>query len=1276
MMEKFLRPERFDGSLDTTPAEWSHWFRTFSNFLESIGGDPAPDRLKLLINYISPSVYSHIIDCSTYTEAINVLKSVYVKPTNVIFARHQLASRKQKTGESLDLFLQNLKLLTKDCEFRAVSADVYTQEAIRDAFISGLYSPMIRQRLLEKETLSLTEAVQLARSLDLAQRNAELYLTPTTPDNVSAAVDHSHSSDAVAVRPPSDVPVLPDCATAAEDTEFSAAVSRASCYFCGRSSHPRPRCPARDAVCHKCGKKGHFSRVCKSSRGSTRHAGTSASTTTVLASMGSATTPSRPTAPMPRGFATINFPRSAMAADSTTATTSRDSSAYSTAPTRGTAHSSINRISDVLATASPPHGTVSPPRRATISVRVNNMFVNALVDSGSTSSFMHPDIVKRLGLSITPTEETITMASSPLVSATLGHCLVDLSVHDNEYSRFKLSVLPHLCSNVILGQDFMEMHKSVVFDLNGPRPKLTVCSVACMNLEPPSLFSNLTPDIKPLSNHTRRFCKSDEAFIRKEVHCLLQDGVIEKSNSPWRAQVLVTKDERHKCRMVVDYSRTINRFTLLDAYPIPRISDLVHKMAKYKYFSKLDLKSAYYQVPLKEDEKLYTAFEADGQLYQYTRIPFGLTNAVAAFQRIINSIISDNKLDATFAYIDDVIICGKDQEDHDRNLECFRRIASQYNLTLNEDKCQYNLTEICYLGYCISDGLLRPDPERLKPLMELPVPSNTASLQRTLGLFAYYSVWIPSYSSRIVPLLNSKCFPLDSKAIQCFESLKKDINKASVAAFDETLPLQVETDASATALAATLSQTGRPVAFFSRTLTASERLQPAIEREATAIVEAVRKWRLFLIGRRFTIVTDQQAVSFMFNVRHSSKIKNDKILRWRLDLSEYQYDIMYRPGVNNIPCDTLSRVCSAATSFVHNSLEDIHASLCHPGVTRLHHFIRSKNLTYSLDDVKRICSQCSICSQIKPRYFRPPVSSLIRSLHPFDRISVDFIGPKPSSTKNKYLLVMVDEYSRFPFVYPCADMSTLTVISCFQKLFSLFGCPSSVHSDRGAQFMSKEVSNFLLEHGVVMTHSTPYHPQGNGQCERMNGTIWKAVQLALATRSLPVTHWELVLDCVLHSIRSLLCTATNQTPHERLFSFPRKSSNGYSLPSWLSSPGPILLRKFVRTSKSDPLVEPVDLLSATPHYAQIRHPNGRETTVSTKDLAPFPRDQMHTESPSPQTLVDLPASPIVTEVLPIPNDQVPQTANNSDSNLCEPVPIPDAIRRSSRVRKPVDRLNL
>ena len=267
----------------------------------------------------------------------------------------------------------------------------------------------------------------------------------------------------------------------------------------------------------------------------------------------------------------------------------------------------------------------------------------------------------------------------------------------------------------------------------------------------------------------------------------------------------------------------------------------------------------------------------------------------------------------------------------------------------------------------------------------------------------------------------------------------------------------------------------------------------------------------------------------------------------------------------------------------NSDLLALHENLCHPGVRRLTHFVRTKSLPYSIDQVKRLTASCQICAELKPRFYRPEGAHLVKATRPFERVSMDL----PSTTNAQYIFTLADEYSRFPFAFPCANMSTTTVINCLTNLFSVFGMPAFIHSDRGAQFMSAELKGFLTERGVATSRTTPYHPVSNGQCERFNGTIWKSVLLGLKTRGLPETQWLTVLPDALHSIRSLLCTATNCTPHER------KSSSGCSLPVWLTHPGTVLLRRHVR-NKDDPLVDPVELLEANEHYAHIRFPGGRE----------------------------------------------------------------------------------
>eukprot|EP00794_Sanderia_malayensis_P004469 gene4469-5063_t len=234
---------------------------------------------------------------------------------------------------------------------------------------------------------------------------------------------------------------------------------------------------------------------------------------------------------------------------------------------------------------------------------------------------------------------------------------------------------------------------------------------------------------------------------------------------------------------------------------------------------------------------------------------------------------------------------------------------------------------------------------------------------------------------------------------------------------------------------------------MSKTLSIAEQRYPAIEKEALAIIEAVRKWSHFLSRESFILIRDQQSVSFMFDNRKRSKIKHTKIQSWRIELSEFSYTIQYREGKNNVVPDFIRAHCAAVT----NSLQEIHARLCHPGVTRLLHSVKANNLPYSMQDVRDVCSHCRICAELKPNFYQSQNNKLIKATRPMERISIDFKGPLPSSSRNKYFLTVIDEYSHFPFVIPCSNISTETVIACLEKLpVAQWECvlPHALHSVR------------------------------------------------------------------------------------------------------------------------------------------------------------------------------------------------------------------------------------
>ena len=1042
---------------------------------------------------MSHNVYEYIEDCKDYKSAITVLEQLFVKTPNEIFARHLLATRQQKSGETLAEFLQELRKLSKNCNFKNVTSEQYREELVRDSFINGLLSPLIRQRLLENKQLDLQTAFDQAHTLDLAQKNSEAYRLAEVP---TAAAVPSASIDEVA-------------GACAQDPDLSAATfTSKKCYFCGDNLHNRRICPARNSNCNNCGKKGHYAKVCKS-----------------RASPGSTASMFTPTL--------------------------------------------------CSVTASCPKSL----EHASIKVLINGTELTALVDSGSSESLISEIMAKKLCLKLHLSTQKISMALTTLRTHILGHCFADISIDQVAYSSVRLGILKDLCSDIILGHDFQKKHKRVTIEFGSTRPELVIpCKnptaplSSAASIEEPSLFGNLLPGFKPIASKSRRFSKENQEFIDQEFTKLLSEGIIEPSITPWRAQVVVSKDpsNQRKKRLCIDYSQTINQYTELDAYPLPRIDEMVNNLAQYKVFSTFDLKSAYHQVPIKESDRKFTGFEANGRLYQFCRIPFGVTNGVVAFQRAMDNFVDEESLVDTFPYLDNITVAGQSQEEHDVNVQALHEAVQRRNLTLNESKSIESQTSIVVLGYRVGNGVIAPDEERLRPLQDFPPPENIRSLRRVAGMFTYSAKWILNSSDKIRPLTQATTFPLDNAALSAFNMLKKELESATLHSIDESLPFVVESDVSEVALSATLNQGGRPVAFMSRTLQGSELHYPAVEKEAMALIEAVRKWRHFLAGRHFTLKTDQRSVAFMFDSRKRTKIKNNKIQDWHLELANFSYTVEHRPGNDNVAPDSFTRAYTSSMS-TPDCLMRIHTSLSHPGVTWMLHFVRSKNLPYSTEDVKKTCSSCRTCAELKPQFYRPQSAVLIKTTQPMERLSIDFKGPLPTTPRNAYLLTAVDEYSRFPFAFPCPNMHSSTVIKCLDQIFTLCGMPSYIHTDRGASSLSQELKEYLSQRGIATSKTTPYHRNGNGQVERYNGIIWKAVRLSFMSANLPDSKWELVHPDALHSIRSLLSTSTNTTPQERFFSFQRLSSLGNSLPSWLQHPGPVLLRRFVRTSKNDRL---------------------------------------------------------------------------------------------------------
>ena len=296
--------------------------------------------------------------------------------------------------------------------------------------------------------------------------------------------------------------------------------------------------------------------------------------------------------------------------------------------------------------------------------------------------------------------------------------------------------------------------------------------------------------------------------------------------------------------MCVDYAATVNRFTQIDAFPMPDIQEHLSEIRGNCVFSKIDIKDAYHSVPILEEERKFTAFEADGKLYESTRLPFGVTNGTAGFGRAMRGFTEG--LNGVKNFLNDVFIVGRNQEEHDSNLRLFLQRAREYKLSLNSQKCTFNQPSPTFLGHKFEDRNVKPDPDRLDPVMIFPVPTNKKELERFLGLLVNYSKWIKDFPKITYPLFEAKrlcSFPLSAECVETIRIIKKDFANATLAVPINNVPLDLETDASTNAIGAVLSQNGQPIAFFSHKLIAVEERWPVVELEAFAIVKSVEKFK-------------------------------------------------------------------------------------------------------------------------------------------------------------------------------------------------------------------------------------------------------------------------------------------------------------------------------------------------------------------------------------------------------------------------------------------------
>ena len=436
-----------------------------------------------------------------------------------------------------------------------------------------------------------------------------------------------------------------------------------------------------------------------------------------------------------------------------------------------------------------------------------------------------------------------------------------------------------------------------------------------------------TGDASPRRQRVRRIPPSRRKEVQELLTGMLKNKVIQPSNSPWASPVVLVRKKDGSLRFCVDY-RKLNEVTRKDAYPLPRIDDTLNTLAGSQWFTTLDLISGYWQVQVAKSDKEKTAFCTTEGLYEFNVMPFGLCNAPATFQRLMDLVLAGLQWSDCLVYLDDVIIMGRSFEEHLTNLQAVFERLRQAGLKLKPKKCVFFQRKVSYLGHVVSQDGVSADPKKIEKVANWPVPQSSKDVQRFVGFASYYRKFVKDFAEIARPLHKlterGAAFLWTGDCQRAFEKLRQALITAPVLAFpDYNKPFILDTDASDTGIGAVLSQLDakgreRVIAYASRTLSKPERQYCVTRRELLAVVYFVRQFKLFLAGQSFTLRTDHGALTWLMNF----KDPEGQTARWLESLQQYNFKIVHRQGRLHTNADALSRLpCSQCKRETHFSKE-------------------------------------------------------------------------------------------------------------------------------------------------------------------------------------------------------------------------------------------------------------------------------------------------------------------------------------------------------------------
>lgn len=702
-----------------------------------------------------------------------------------------------------------------------------------------------------------------------------------------------------------------------------------------------------------------------------------------------------------------------------------------------------------------------------------------------------------------------------------------------------------------------------------------------------------TGDALPIKQRAYPVSPAVQDRMGIQLRRMLELGVIERSFSPWSSPVVLVKKKDGGDRLCVD-SRKLNSVTERDSYPLPRVSEILDRLGKSNYLSKIDLKDAFWQIPLSEESKPKTAFSVPGNgLFQFTRLPFGLHNAAQGLQRLMNTVFGSNDY-KVFVYLDDLIVATETFDEHIETLNFVLDRMKIANLSINLDKSEFCCESLAYLGYIVDGSGLHTDPGKVDTILNFPLPTVYTELKRFIGLASWYRRFVKDFATIAAPLHDltkggpkNRKIQWNDRAHDSFIKLKDALVASPILVTpDFTQRFFIHCDASQYGIGAVLCQgiNENPIAYTSRKFRGPETRYSSPEKECLAVFYAIHKFRPYVEGYEFTIITDCSCLVQLFRQENPP----GRLARWIMYLSQFSFDIVHRKGTSNVVPDTLSRAVDhldlitinpigtdewyirmlakiainptdfpdwiikdeklfykhprTKTRFSDNTLwllvvpeshREVVLRECHDKPTAGHMGIK-KTKSKVMEryfwpgmgkDIERYVKACSMCKQIKhPTSKRQGLMGKFKNVVlPFQMLSLDLMGPFPRSTKqNSWLLVITDWVTKMPFLFPLRQATASKIVKIVEEnIFLMFGIPEIIIADNGKQFTGKVFSDLLRKYSIEkMWFNSRYHPQNN-PTERTNKTIGQALRAYVNNNH---RHW----DAEIPNIGLALRTAVNE----------------------------------------------------------------------------------------------------------------------------------------------------